>query len=126
MGARFAQYLSIVEPARVAGQILIAGCPAAEIPLPPDMLADWYSREGDVDRMVELVTSITSTPVDAAVLRKFGEAAAKIPRVALEQTVTMCTKMSFADKLVDVRTPSFVIGGIDDQIFTVEAFGRDT
>jgi non-heme chloroperoxidase len=120
MSARFAQYLPIVEPARVAGQILIAGCPVAEIPLPPDMLADWYSREGDVDRMVELVTSFTSQPVDEAVLRKFGEAAAKIPRVALEQTMTMCTDMSFADKLADVRTPSLVIGGVDDQMFTAD------
>lgn len=120
MSARFAQYLSIVEPARVAGQILIAGCPAAEIPLPPEMLADWYSREGDAHRMAELVTSFTSQPVDQAVLREFGETAAKVPRVALEQTMTMCMETSFADKLADVRTPSLVIGGVHDQMFTAD------
>jgi len=46
MSGKFAQYLAVLEPARVEGLVLIAGAPAAEIPLPPELLADWYARSG--------------------------------------------------------------------------------
>ena len=51
MSAKFAQYLSLVAPERVVGQILVAGCPAGEIPLPAELTDDWLSREGDAVRM---------------------------------------------------------------------------
>src|SRR5438105_1570362 len=44
MSARFAQYLSVLEPERVRGQILVAGCPASPIPFPEDTRRDWVAR----------------------------------------------------------------------------------
>src|SRR3954447_7220478 len=41
MSAKFAQYVASLHPDRVVGLILVAGCPASEIPLPKDMIADW-------------------------------------------------------------------------------------
>ncbi len=55
MSGKFAQYVSSVHPDRVLGQVLVAGCPAVAVPLPPELgdervdqggqsggLLDWY------------------------------------------------------------------------------------
>jgi non-heme chloroperoxidase len=42
MSGKFVQYVSCAYSDRVLGRILVAGCPAAAIPLPPELLADWY------------------------------------------------------------------------------------
>lgn len=118
MSARFVQYMPLVAPERVRGQILVAGCPTGEIPLPQEMLDDWYSREGDAERMIELTQSFTAKPVSREVLEPFGRDAAKIRRPALEQTATMCTSMSFADRIGELETLTLVVGGVHDQIFT--------
>ena len=51
MSGRFAQYLSVVAPERVSGQVLVAGCPASPIPLPEETRRDWVSRAGDAERL---------------------------------------------------------------------------
>jgi non-heme chloroperoxidase len=118
MSARFVQYLPLVAPKRVRGQVLIAGCPTGEIPLPQEMLDDWYSREGDAERMIELTQSFMTKPVGREVLEPFGRDAAKIRRPALEQTMVMCTSMSFTDRIGEVDTPTLVVGGAHDPVFT--------
>lgn len=118
MSARFVQYLPLVAPERVRGQILVAGCPTGKIPLPQEMLDDWYTREGDAERMIELVQSFTSKPVKREVLEPVGRDAAKPRRPALEQTATMLRSMTFADRIGALDTPTLVVGGIHDQIFT--------
>ena len=50
MSGKFAQYVTVEHPGRVLGQVLVGGCPAFALPLPPELLADWYAREGDVHR----------------------------------------------------------------------------
>ena len=42
MSGKLAQYIACVEPSRVRGLVLVAGSPAGEIPLPDEMLGDWY------------------------------------------------------------------------------------
>src|SRR6478609_1122522 len=54
MSGKFAQYVTAEHPDRVLGQVLVAGCPAFALPLPPELLADWYGREGDAARMAEI------------------------------------------------------------------------
>ncbi len=120
MSARFVQYMPLVAPQRVQGQVLVAGCPTGEIPLPQEMLDDWYSREGDAERMIELTQSFMAKPVSREVLEPFGRDAAKIRRPALEQTMTMCTSSSFADRIGEVDTPTLVVGGLHDPVFTPE------
>lgn len=118
MSARFVQYMPLIAPERVRGLVLIAGCPTGEIPLPQEMLADWYSREGDADRMIELVQTFMAKPVARDVLEPFGRDAAKVRRLALEQTMVMCTSTSFAERVGEIDVPTLVVGGIHDQIFT--------
>jgi pimeloyl-ACP methyl ester carboxylesterase len=57
MSAKFCQYLSLVAPDRIVGQIQVAGCPAGEIPLPRELTDDWLSREGDPVRMAQIAAS---------------------------------------------------------------------
>ena len=54
MSAKFGQYVSVLAPDRVIGQILIAGCPTSEIHLPREMSNDWLSREGDPVRLAQV------------------------------------------------------------------------
>jgi non-heme chloroperoxidase len=115
MGAKFAQYLALKAPERVRGLMLVAGCPASEIPLPPELLEDWYGREGDAARLAEIVTAYASNPIEADALERFGEAAAGIPRSALEGSLTACTANAF--DVGSITAPTLVIGGLHDAIF---------
>jgi pimeloyl-ACP methyl ester carboxylesterase len=118
MSGKFALYVTCRAPSRVLGQVLVAGSPASEIPLPGELLTDWYSREGSSEQMVELVRGVAAGPVDESALARFGRDAAVIPRSALEGTMTACIETSFVDRLSAVAAPTLVVGGLHDQIFT--------
>jgi pimeloyl-ACP methyl ester carboxylesterase len=118
MSAKFAQHLALLAPARVAGQILVAGCPTGEIPLPAELLDDWYGREGDAARMAEIVTSYASSPIEPELLDRFGQDAATVGRPALQGSLDACIKTSFADQVGSIAAPTLVVGGIHDAIFT--------
>ena len=85
MSGRFAQYLSVLAPNRVHGQILVTGCPASPIPFPEEMRRDWVGRAGNAERLKEITAMYTTRPVAAAVLDRIGEEAAKARQVALER-----------------------------------------
>lgn len=85
MSGKFAQYLACVAPQRVRGQILVAGCPAAELRLPADLLDDWYSRAGSAERMIDLVRDVSTRPIQLEPLQRFGRDAAKVPLTALKE-----------------------------------------
>lgn len=121
MGARFCQYLALTAPDRVAGQILVAGCPAGEIPLPPDMTDDWLSREGDPVRMAQLAEPFMTRPVEPELMERFGRDAATVGRAALEGTLGAATAGSFVDRLSSIATPTFVVGGAGDPMFPPDA-----
>jgi non-heme chloroperoxidase len=121
MSAKFCQYLSLVAPDRVVGQILIAGCPAAEIPLPREMTDDWLSRAGDAVGLAEVSEQFMTRPVAPELMERFGRDAATIGRAALEGTLNVATTASFSDRLASITIPSLVIGGSGDPMFGPEA-----
>jgi pimeloyl-ACP methyl ester carboxylesterase len=120
MGARFAQYLALVAPERVRGLILLAGCPAGEIPLPAELTQDWLGREGDAAGMAELATAYASNPIEPELLERFGREAAMARRAALEGTLDAATATSFAERVPSIAAPALVIGGAHDPMFTPE------
>jgi non-heme chloroperoxidase len=124
MSGKFAQYVTCEHPDRVAGQVLVAGCPAFALPLPPELLADWYGREGDPARMAEIPRMYATQPVPTEVLDQCGVDAARVPLVALRGTIELVTAASFADRLVAVAAPTLVVGGRNDAIFTPEALAE--
>lgn len=121
MSGRFVQYLSVVAPERLRGQVLVAGCPASPIPLPEETRRDWVSRAGDAERLKEVTAMFLTRPVEPAVLEKFGDEAAKASRVALDETLKTCMYVSFAEKVASSRLPTLVVGGVHDPIFPPEA-----
>lgn len=125
MSGRFAQYLSVLAPARVRGQVLVAGCPASPIPFPEETRLDWVARAGDAERLTQVTAMFMTKPVEPSVLERFGLQAAKAAAVALDEMLKRCTDASFADRLAAIQTPTLVIGGIHDPIFTpaVLAYG---
>jgi non-heme chloroperoxidase len=121
MSAKFAQYVACLHPDRVAGLILVAGCPAFEIALPEEMIADWLRRAGDPRAMMELVEPFTTRPVARDALERFGRDAARVPRAALEDTLMTCLTTSFAERLASVTMPTLVVGGLNDPMFPPDA-----
>jgi non-heme chloroperoxidase len=118
MSAKFCQYLSLVAPHRVRAQVLIAGCPASEIPLPPELIADWLGREGDPARMAQLPLPFMTRTVAPELIERFAQDAATIDRPALEGTLDAVMRTSFIDRLGEITIPSLVIGGSGDPMFT--------
>jgi pimeloyl-ACP methyl ester carboxylesterase len=118
MGAKLAHYVAVKAPERVTGLMLVAGCPATEIPFPAEILADWYGRVGNADALSAVTTEYASLPIDAKVLERIGAAAADVPLAALTGILDACLTTSFADALDGFHTPTLVIGGKRDSIFT--------
>ena len=121
MSAKFGQYLAVLAPDRVAGLILVAGCPTGEIPLPSEMTDDWFSREGEPVRMAQLPEPHMTRPVEPELMERFGADAATVGRAALEGTLSAATARSFTDQLASIKTPSLVIGGNGDPMFPPDA-----
>jgi non-heme chloroperoxidase len=121
MSGKFAQYITAEHPDRVLGQVLVAGCPAFALPLPPELLADWYGREGDAARMAEIPRMYASQPISEEVLDRCGVDAARVPLVALRGTIELVTSAAFEDRLAATTVPTLVVGGRNDAIFSPEA-----
>jgi non-heme chloroperoxidase len=118
MSAKLAQYVAVQAPTRVVGLMLIAGCPATEIPFPPEILADWYSRVGNAAALSAVTQQYADLPISTQVLERIGEAAAGVPLAALSGTLDTCLTTSFADALHAIHIPIVVVGGTRDSIFT--------
>jgi len=118
MSGKFAQYVAVEHPDRVLGQVLVAGCPAFALPLPPELLADWYGREGNAVAMAEIPRMYASQPIAEDVLSRCGADAARVPLVALRGTIELVSTTSFVDRLTGLTVPTLVVGGRNDVIFT--------
>jgi pimeloyl-ACP methyl ester carboxylesterase len=121
MGAKFAQYVAHRHPDRVLGQILVAGCPTGPIPLPREMLQDWYARAGDADRLVEVALSAATRPIPDAVLEAFGSDAARVSRRVLEESLDLCLASDFTALVAGSPVPTLVVAGTGDWIFSPDA-----
>ncbi len=121
MSGRFAQYLSVLAPDRVLGQVLVTGCPPSPIPFPEDLRRDWVARAGHAGRLKEVTAMFTTKPVAADVLDRIGDEAAKAHRVALDETLRICMYESFVERIVASDLPTLIIGGIHDPIFSPDA-----
>ena len=120
MSGRFAQYLAVLEPERVLGQILVAGCPAFAIPFPDEMIDEWITAAGDKEAYRELHLSFTTRPVPPEALERAVDDVTKVSRAALEGTLRTVSEASFADKVGTIRAPTLVVGGIHDELLTPE------
>ena len=120
MGGKFVQHFALRHPDRVAGLILVAGTQASPIPLPPELLADWYGRAGDADAIKEMLSTFLTGPVDEDALDRFGRQFARIPRAALEGSLQTTIETDFSGELEHLDVPTLVVAGARDEFFTVD------
>jgi len=121
MSGKFAQYVSFRQPERVLGQILVAGCPVGQLPLPRELIDDWYGRAGSAEHLIDIVRTYAVRPIAEDMLAALGRDAARVPLVALRGTMEAVTETSFIDKLEAATTPTLVIGGVRDPMFSPDA-----
>ncbi len=121
MSAKFVQYVALRHPDRTVGQVLVAGCPAGQIPLPEELLDDWYSRAGDAARLIDLSLSCATRPIADDVLEAFGRDAARVTRGVLEDTMNLVRDSDFSAQVTGSTVPTLIVGGSKDWIFPPEA-----
>jgi len=120
MSGKFAQYVTSLHSDRVLGQVLVAGCPVGELPMPADVLTDWYGRANDAERMVDLLRQFITQEIPEQVLAGFGRKAASVPLAALQGTMEAVTATSFVIKGGAATVPTLVLGGEHDPMFMPE------
>jgi pimeloyl-ACP methyl ester carboxylesterase len=121
MAGKFVQHFALRHPHRVAGLILVAGTPASSIPLPPELLDDWYGRAGNAEAIKEMVGTFLTGPVDEDAFERFGRNFASIPRTALVGTMQTTIETDFSNELGAIQMPTLVVAGARDELFTVDA-----
>ncbi len=94
--------------------------PASEIPFPAETHQDWIDRAGDRAKLIELTRWFLTQPVEQDVLEAWADDAIKVPRVVLDESLKACLRTSFSDKLQGVSTPTLIVGGAHDPIFSPE------
>jgi non-heme chloroperoxidase len=118
MSGKFAQHMTLTEPDRIRGLILVSGWPANSVPFPPQMHQDWIDLAGDRERLLEFERQFLTQPVAPEVVERWVTDAVRVPRLVLDGTLTMTTQPSFEDQLGDLQVPTLVVGGRDDPVAT--------
>jgi len=120
MAGKFVQHFALQHPQRVSGLILVAGTQASAIPLPPELLDDWYRRAGNADAIKELISTFLTGPVDVRAFDRFARHFAAIPRAALVGSLQTTIETDFSNELGALRVPTLVVAGAKDDLFTVD------
>jgi pimeloyl-ACP methyl ester carboxylesterase len=121
MSGKFAQYVTHRHPDRVLGQILVSGCPAGPLQLPPQLVDDWCARAGDADRLIDVSLSCATRPIPTPVLECLGRDAALVAGSVLRETIDLAATAAFADEIAGSPTPTLVVGGAGDWMFPPDA-----
>jgi pimeloyl-ACP methyl ester carboxylesterase len=117
MSGKFAQYVTSRHPDRVLGQVLVAGCPAGPLALPPELVDDWCSRAGNADRLLDIVRDCSTRPIPPHVMEAAGCDAARVSERVLRETIDLVATASFSPQVVGSQVPTLVVGGLRDWLF---------
>jgi pimeloyl-ACP methyl ester carboxylesterase len=85
-------------------------------------LPKWVEFAGNARALVDkTVRPYIHAPVSESVLRRFGEDAAKIPRVFLEKTMDLVKSTSFVERLDAIQMPVLIVTGSRDPLHSAAA-----
>lgn len=118
MSGKYAQYMTLMEPDRVFGQVLIASCAASELPFPEETARSWCDAVGNRDRIKVLLAPFITLPIKPELMEAFLDDFVRIPQVALAETIKMFAATSFIDRVKAIRAPTLIIGGAFDPLLT--------
>jgi pimeloyl-ACP methyl ester carboxylesterase len=117
MSGRWAQWMACSQPERVHGMVLIAPVPAADIPFPDELKAQWLqvARERRIETFAPWVHQFTKAPLGTAALDSYFESVTSTAELSLGATLDMCRQQGqFIDRFSATRARTLVIGGLAD------------
>jgi non-heme chloroperoxidase len=121
MSGKFAQYIAVIHPERILGLVLIGPVPASEFPVPAEVGKAWCDAQHNRDvAFNQILAPFTKVPVKPELTEMFLDDFAKAARVALEQTLKMCS-VSFTEQARNIRVPTLVLAGSYDPLLTPDA-----
>jgi pimeloyl-ACP methyl ester carboxylesterase len=125
MSGKFAQYVAAAYPERTVGLVLVAPVPASDFPIPADVGKAWCDSQSSREVAFQtIVAPFVKIPIPKECTEAFLDDFQKATRVALEQTLVMCS-VSFVDKTRQLHVPTLVLAGIHDPLLTLDLL-RDT
>jgi pimeloyl-ACP methyl ester carboxylesterase len=127
MSGKWAQWMACTETERVVGQILLAPAPATEFPLPEEVKQHWLSvaRSGDVERFAEMLRPLTKKPLSREILEKYFDDVRSTSQAALSNTLDICAKGAFVDRLSATRAATLLVAGSHDPMMPAEMLHRE-
>ena len=120
MAGKFAQHVAATRPKRVIAQILVAPCPAGEMPLPPELGAQWLASAANPKQMRELLMPFLKIPPREELIQKYLQAIAATPNDVLRATLEMFAWTSIADIAAKVTCPTIAILGTADPMLPID------
>jgi pimeloyl-ACP methyl ester carboxylesterase len=125
MSGKFAQYVAASYPERTLGLVLIAPVPANDFPIPTEVGKAWCDSQSSREVAYQtIVAPFVRIPIPKERTEAFLDDFQKAARVALEQTLVMCS-VSFADQARQLRVPTLVLAGTYDPLLAPDLL-RDT
>jgi non-heme chloroperoxidase len=128
MGAKYVQYLHLLDAKRVIGQVLIAGMTPELVDIGDEEIAEWLTWAGSAAKMLECHRSITSQPVPEDVSQNWAESASRVPAHVLERTAWAFRRERFGQKLEERRgsqPATLLLGGSEDPFFSPDHLRRE-
>ena len=120
LGGKLAQYMTLVDPARVEALVLVTSPSAGPLET-PDFVKAWVELAGDGDALVkDSIERFLKRPVPQRSLDRIAAEAAKIPRSYLEGTLRLVGTTSFIDRLGSAEIPVLLLSTADDEIHVTE------
>jgi len=111
------------QPERVHGLVLIAPVPAADIPFPDELKAQWLqvARERRMETFAPWVHQFTKEALPGPVLSDYFASVTSTAEHSLGATLDMCRQQGqFIDRLGATRARTLVLGGQADPMLPPE------
>jgi len=119
MGAKFCQYLRIIAPQRLIGQVALAPMPASATRQAANEgeIEQFASLAGNPAALAQVLSRIVTRPVAPEVLQKWVANAARISKDVLAASMRAYSREDFAARLPRSAPPTLVIAGNQDPIY---------
>lgn len=116
MSAKWVQWMSCMEPERVAGQILISPAPALALPLTDDMLNDWLAAATQRSRFEGWLQQFVKQPLAPEIVNAYFKDLSGTVEHSLRETFNMCRTGEFIGLLSATRAATLAISGLHDPV----------
>lgn len=122
MGAKYAQYLRVLAPERLIGQVAIAPTPSTTVDeeSSEETIALMSSWSGDIEAMRSMFTHITKRPLPNEVVALLAAQAASVPAEVLASSIRAFSQTDVSGEIAEAppAPPTLYISGTDDPFYS--------